>query len=100
MESGFFWQWSLLAMVVQVITEIAQRLGLKRHTLLLAVAVGLAVAVTTRTGLLDGFGVEVWPPWVDYGFMAFALAGGGWAADLLKKFMQAKVNGSANGHGK
>lgn len=97
MQSGFMWRYTLLSMVVQVVTEVLQRFGWRRYTLPTAVVVGVIVALTTQTGLLAGFGVDVSPAWVDFIFMGFALAGGGWAANLLKKLMQAKV-GSTNGN--
>jgi len=63
------------------------------------VVVGILVAWTTGTGLLGGFGVGVSPIWVDFLFVGFALAGGGWVTDLLNKLMQSRVNGNGTvGH--
>lgn len=89
----FLTMFGVLSMVVQVATELVQRLGLKKWTQVVAGIAGVAVAVTTRTGLLAHFGIGVNPAWADWLFMGLALSGGGWALDLLKKMGQTKVSG-------
>jgi hypothetical protein len=81
----------LLSLVVHVVMELLQALGLTRYTQWVTLLISLALAVWAQLGLLSHFGVSVSPAWLDWVLMGLVLTGGTWVVGLFMSWLESKA---------